>query len=378
MPMHLAKDTFVGSHLTGHDAPQADCMDVQGECYPSAHNNFASSNNPECCRNIAWAKWYHTINASNYPPGVNTTADFQCALYLKGTINGVDQPGPNWNCTVPPCQRLHAPDEVHGGTRGSVGTQFCRRKVKEVERSQTPIQRAADMTPPCSVSDGSAMSITYPCHCQGNVSHLCTALQPLCFGAPTFCAQKPPTTRSGTLGLATDDTEKPSDGMPMWPFILAGLAVAALVVGVGMCLLRKKAPPQKKRALQQKFAAPQHSSPAPDREAPPPVVTPVPAPLPEPTPLYASPPMYTAPPVQTVSAPLITYEPMPMAAPLVQMYEAPMQVAAPMMAPMMQAQPVEYSLARAATPAVQCSGCGNIFMDDSVFCRKCGAKRFMM
>eukprot|EP00929_Paragymnodinium_shiwhaense_P014158 TRINITY_DN122035_c0_g1_i1.p1 TRINITY_DN122035_c0_g1~~TRINITY_DN122035_c0_g1_i1.p1 ORF type:complete len:290 (-),score=36.82 TRINITY_DN122035_c0_g1_i1:380-1192(-) len=72
--------------------------------------------NKECYENMEWA-WTTGVkqNISNYPQGVTSKADFQCALFLKKG----DAAGPSWNCTLPPCEPLSMDFSQHAMRTGS-------------------------------------------------------------------------------------------------------------------------------------------------------------------------------------------------------------------------------------------------------------------
>eukprot|EP00930_Biecheleria_cincta_P062815 TRINITY_DN4825_c0_g1_i4.p1 TRINITY_DN4825_c0_g1~~TRINITY_DN4825_c0_g1_i4.p1 ORF type:complete len:147 (-),score=18.92 TRINITY_DN4825_c0_g1_i4:9-410(-) len=101
-------------------------------------------------------------------------------------------------------------------------------------------------------------------------------------------------------------------------------------------------------------------------------MAPMPAPVSAPAPVTyaASPPMAYS--VPQVAQPMPIYS-QPMAAP------APMTMAAPMTyaasAPTMYAAPAPTTAWTTQAGAGSCRNCGNVYMADSLFCRKCGTKR---
>merc|ERR1712232_1170402 len=159
------------------------------------------------------------------PPGSETLADFQCALYLKGDINGTNQPGPVWNCTLPPCAKLHAPVKFEGGTPGSKGTVNCVHKAPNLMMGDTGAAQYEN----CSVADGSGPSMEYPCLCQGDAAQTCGP-GTYCWPAPFFCNEKGDRRKFG-ISKPQDLTHPPTWA---WVAIAFGLAcvLAAIVLGV--------------------------------------------------------------------------------------------------------------------------------------------------
>eukprot|EP00929_Paragymnodinium_shiwhaense_P092049 TRINITY_DN5192_c0_g1_i2.p1 TRINITY_DN5192_c0_g1~~TRINITY_DN5192_c0_g1_i2.p1 ORF type:complete len:336 (-),score=45.40 TRINITY_DN5192_c0_g1_i2:325-1332(-) len=210
--------------------PLADCMD------------YDASNNQECYRNIEWAQEYAKSHPENYPPGSKTVADFQCALYLKGPVNGTNQPGPSWNCTHAPCSALTAPIKMQGGTGGSVGTLYCVQRL-----TPRPADYQLDALPNCSVTDGSAMSVEYPCLCQGLREQICEPAE-RCWPAPFYCNKGD---KQGQYTLTQDDASGSEREAPAWAraAIVIGLAslVAALVLAGMRCMTLRRGPAKKKR-----------------------------------------------------------------------------------------------------------------------------------
>eukprot|EP00929_Paragymnodinium_shiwhaense_P075069 TRINITY_DN3838_c0_g1_i2.p1 TRINITY_DN3838_c0_g1~~TRINITY_DN3838_c0_g1_i2.p1 ORF type:complete len:341 (+),score=75.42 TRINITY_DN3838_c0_g1_i2:103-1125(+) len=308
MTSPLAEDTVVGNAFPKGYKQREDCVDFFGTYNQTEGGDLAEdSNNPECYRNMVWAQRFAKTHPENYPPGSTTLVDFQCALYLKGDIEGVNQPGPFWNCTHAPCAALTAPIEKEFGTEDSKGTRYCVRKAD-----------AEPSTPPCTVTDGSAVSAAYPCLCHGSTSHVCNSDAPLCFESPIFCAAQVPEI----------PPKEPEEAMPLWAWLLIDLGIAA-IIGAGVLGAMKM---MKKPAAK---SAPKKRAPAPPQKSAPPAPKAEPAPAPE-VPV-AAPVVYTAvaaPPVQTVTTPLISYQPTT-ASITVPQSVAPVQYAV--------AQPVQYS-----------------------------------
>eukprot|EP00929_Paragymnodinium_shiwhaense_P100174 TRINITY_DN622_c0_g1_i2.p1 TRINITY_DN622_c0_g1~~TRINITY_DN622_c0_g1_i2.p1 ORF type:complete len:379 (+),score=84.89 TRINITY_DN622_c0_g1_i2:90-1226(+) len=295
--------------FTTHTQPLGSCVDYFGDFDISEIGKVQAlaknSNNPECYANMVWAKNNSIARPDMYPEGSKTMADFQCALYLKGVVNGINEPGPHWNCSHPPCAGLRAPLE-HAGSEDTVpagaGTDYC---VEEVPVSVTTSTTTEPPLPACSMTNGVNRSAVYPCTCPGTPSAVCDATTPICHPVPSpnlcMAALPPPKPVKGPKGPK-------DDGMPLWVPILVAALLAALVAGcifIGSRMMKKpKAPPAKKRA------------PAPAmKSAPPPVVE---LPPPEPTPEPQQPLLYAAPqPVVTTAMPLPTASVIQQAPPVV-------------------------------------------------------------
>lgn len=86
--------------------------------WSSECQDFDAVNNPSCFNNVTWAMVTGQVdpaisgwNASNYPVGTTTYADYQCALYLKAGAF----PGGRHNCTQAPCTHI-SPGMLFPGT----------------------------------------------------------------------------------------------------------------------------------------------------------------------------------------------------------------------------------------------------------------------
>eukprot|EP00929_Paragymnodinium_shiwhaense_P054162 TRINITY_DN27140_c0_g1_i1.p2 TRINITY_DN27140_c0_g1~~TRINITY_DN27140_c0_g1_i1.p2 ORF type:complete len:337 (-),score=64.52 TRINITY_DN27140_c0_g1_i1:278-1288(-) len=305
------------------DVPPDDCID------------YTEENNAECYKSMLWAQKASKSHPENYPPGSKSLADFQCALYLKGDINGVNEPGPAFHCWKAPCAQLTAPIEKHGAMPDSVGTAYCMKQTpgKDVRVDEAPSAlpnlpnpaATTELLPNCSVADGSAKSAVYPCLCQGNAQNTCKE-ESYCWPAPLFCSV------DQTKSEYQMEGNEP-DGSSAWWFgvIIAVIVALILMVGAvaGKMYYDSAKVPKKKRAVR----APQASGDP-----------------------YQALPTHSAPPgpAHVELPPFAQFQPAPMAGlmPMGSLYAAPvstrfapMPVAQPVAQPFVQPAPVQYSVA---------------------------------
>eukprot|EP00929_Paragymnodinium_shiwhaense_P120650 TRINITY_DN92646_c0_g1_i1.p1 TRINITY_DN92646_c0_g1~~TRINITY_DN92646_c0_g1_i1.p1 ORF type:complete len:336 (-),score=52.00 TRINITY_DN92646_c0_g1_i1:265-1206(-) len=283
----------------GKYPPKADCLDYNEE------------NNPECYKNMMWARNHSSADPTNYPPGSKTIADFQCALYLKGDVTDKgNQPGPHWNCSHAPCSGMSAPILQTGGTSGTLGTVYC---IKEED--------GEPVWPACSVKDGSGLSDEYPCSCQGDAAHICEPAQ-YCWPGPFFC-NAAAHHKEFTAIHETEHEHPSAAGAPVWPWVFIALGTAFAITGAVVAGMKymsaRKAPAKKKRAVRMPLCS------SPPKEAPAPPAAPATEIVYMPVMTQAAPvPMYQV--AGSIQAPMLQY-----AAPSIQYAgpAVPMQYAAP-------------------------------------------------
>jgi len=163
--------------------------------------DYTAVNNPACWKNMMWAMTTGVkgviVNGTNstefYPRGATTEFDFQCALALKGKVDGVNWPGSSWNCSHVPCSFVSTQLSYDYNDPQEANTSTCRHYI-----------------PPTT----------------------------------TIVATMPATT---PLMTTTTTTEAPAS-VPVWAWILLGAAIVGMLVAAVLFLTKQPAI-KKKRAV---------------------------------------------------------------------------------------------------------------------------------